>query len=359
MRIEIGDFILIPTKNQSKEDWLQERSLAIGGSDMGVLFNQNEYNSVTKLFYEKLGRIEPTDLSGNAACHYGNAFEDVVLRDSQYLEINGEKNNHVKNFSEGNKKASHVHFPYMIINKKYPHITCNVDGLKFKDKSITEEDLIHMVEVEGKMPIPEAIIECKTMNTSARDKWIDGMNPTYPWQVKTYCLPFLELNPKIYGEIYVFCYDQSMLGYRIDINEKDEKKISSASNKFQKIMDKGRKIIDKAKLENKNDDEINELLSKIHPEAKSSSPSLGSFLSELFLRKEYIKENETIEGDDLDVEQGLRSKIINQEIKVLNSEKTEISNYFKNKLVKTSSKVIDCNSRGRISYSKRLNINIK
>ena len=36
MRIEIGDFILIPTKNQSKEDWLQERSLAIGGSDMGV-----------------------------------------------------------------------------------------------------------------------------------------------------------------------------------------------------------------------------------------------------------------------------------------------------------------------------------
>ena len=186
MRIEIGDFILIPTKNQSKEDWLQERSLAIGGSDMGVLFNQNEYNSVTKLFYEKLGRIEPTDLSGNAACHYGNAFEDVVLRDSQYLEINGEKNNHVKNFSEGNKKASHVHFPYMIINKKYPHITCNVDGLKFKDKSITEEDLIHMVEVEGKMPIPEAIIECKTMNTAARDKWIDGMNPTSHIARKTF-----------------------------------------------------------------------------------------------------------------------------------------------------------------------------
>ena len=359
MKIEIGNFILIPTKNQSREDWLNERSLAVGGSDMGVLFNQNEYNSVTKLFYEKLGIIPPSDLSENASCHYGNAFEDVVLRDSQYLEINGEKNNHIKNLYEGNKKASHVHFPYMIINKKYPHITCNVDGLKFKDKSITEEDLIHMVEVEGRMPIPEAIIECKTMKTAARDKWVDGMAPTYPWQVKTYCLPFLELNPKIYGEIYILCYDLSMLGYRIDINKKDEKKISIASNKFHKLIEKGEKIIDKAKIENKDDEEIIHLLSKIHPETTSSSPSLGSFLSDYFLRKEYIRENETITGNDMDVDKGLRSRDINKQIKDLNTEKTEISNYFKNKLVKTSTKIIDCNARGKISYLKRLNINIK
>lgn len=359
MKIEIGNFILIPTKNQSREDWLNERSLAVGGSDMGVLFNQNEYNSVTKLFYEKLGIIPPSDLSENASCHYGNAFEDVVLRDSQYLEINGEKNNHIKNLDEGNKKASHVHFPYMIINKKYPHITCNVDGLKFKDKSITEEDLIHMVEVEGRMPIPEAIIECKTMKTAARDKWVDGMAPTYPWQVKTYCLPFLELNPKIYGEIYIFSYDLSMLGYRIDINKKDEKKISIASNKFHKLIEKGEKIIDKAKIENKDDEEIIHLLSKIHPETTSSSPSLGSFLSDYFLRKEYIRENETITGNDMDVDKGLRSRDINKQIKDLNTEKTEISNYFKNKLVKTSTKIIDCNARGKISYLKRLNINIK
>ena len=117
--INIGDFILIPTKNQSKEDWLNQRSLTVGGSDMGTLFNKNEYSSVTQLFYEKLGRIKPVDLSENSAVHYGSSFEDVVLRDSQYLDLHGKDNNHIKNFNESNKKASHLPFPDMIISNRY------------------------------------------------------------------------------------------------------------------------------------------------------------------------------------------------------------------------------------------------
>ena len=89
--IEIGDFILIPTKNQSKENWLKQRSLTVGGSDMGTLFNKNEYNSVKQLFYEKLGRVQPVDLSENSAVHYGSSFEDIILRDSQYLNLHGKE----------------------------------------------------------------------------------------------------------------------------------------------------------------------------------------------------------------------------------------------------------------------------
>ena len=356
--IEIDDFILIPTKNQSKEDWLKQRSLTVGGSDMGTLFNKNEYSSVTQLFYEKLGRVQPVDLSSNSAVHYGSSFEDVVLRDSQYLDLQGKKNNHIKNFNDGNKKASHLPFPYMIISKKYPQITCNVDGLKFADTSLKEQDLIDMVEKEGVMPIPEAIIECKTMSVASKDKW-KGLNPSYYVQVKTYCLPFLELNPKIYGEIYAFCYDQTLTGYRVDLEENDKKMIPLVSRKFQDLVEDGKKIIKKAKSKGKSDDEINEMLSQIHPEPNSSAISLGSFLSDNFLKKQYIQKNATIKGTAGDIEKGLRFGAVGKEIKALNNEKSRISNDFKNKLVTSKARIIDCGKRGKIAFSKRLTINVK
>ena len=356
--INIGDFILIPTKNQSKEDWLNQRSLTVGGSDMGTLFNKNEYSSVTQLFYEKLGRIKPVDLSENSAVHYGSSFEDVVLRDSQYLDLHGKDNNHIKNFNEGNKKASHLPFPYMIISKKYPQITCNVDGLKFADTSLTEQDLIDMVEKEGKMPVPEAIIEIKTMSAASKDKW-KGLNPSYYVQVKTYCLPFLKLNPQIYGEIYAFCYDQTLTGYQVDLEEKDKKMIPLVSKKFQDLVEEGKKIIKKAKKEGKSEDEIDEMLTQIHPQPNSSATSLGSFLSDNFLKKKYIEENATIKGTAEDIEKGLRFSAVGKEIKALNNEKSRISNDFKNKLVTSKARIIDCGKRGKIAFSKRLTINVK
>ena len=356
--IEIDDFILIPTRDQSKEDWLKQRSLTVGGSDMGTLFNKNEYSSVTQLFYEKLGRVQPVDLSTNSAVHYGSSFEDVVLRDSQYLDLEGKKNNHIKNFNDGKKKASHLPFPYMIINKKYPQITCNVDGLKFADTSLKEQDLIDMVEKEGVMPVPEAIIECKTMSVASKDKWKE-LNPSYYVQIKTYCLSFCDLNPDIYGEIYAFCYDQTLTGYRVDLEENDKKMIPLVSRKFQDLVEDGKKIIKKAKSKDKSDDEINEMLSQIHPEPKSSATSLGSFLSDNFLKKKFIEKNATIKGTKKDINNGIRSGAIGKEIKALNAEKTKISNDFKNKLVTNKARIIDCGNRGKISYLKRLTINIK
>ena len=82
-----------------------------------------------------------------------SSFKDVVLRGSQYLDLHEKDNNHIKNFNEGNKKASLLPFPYLIISKKYPQITSNVDRLKFADTSLNEQDLIDMVEKEGNMPV--------------------------------------------------------------------------------------------------------------------------------------------------------------------------------------------------------------
>jgi predicted phage-related endonuclease len=356
--IEIGDLILIPTKNQSHKDWLSQRMKGIGGSDMGVLFNRNEYYSVTELFYEKLGRTQPKDLSANTAVHYGTAFEDITLRDSQYLDLKGKENNHVINFNKKNKMSSHLSFPYTVIHKSFPWLQCNIDGVGFYDKSITQQDVIDQIE-SGVMVVPDYIVEIKTMSEFAKDKYKDGINPSYPFQVKSYCLPFVDLNPNIYGQIYVWCYDQSLTAHHIELEQQDIESILTVSRKFQDLIDQGKIIIKEGYESNLSEDEIDQNLSMIHPEANSEAVSLGSFLSDKFLRKNYIRENETIQGTQEDIDLAMRSNEIGREIKSLNKEKTIISNSFKNKLVTNKARVIDCKDRGKISYFKRLTNTIK
>ena len=85
MAIEIGNFILIPTKNQSKEDWLKQRSLTVGVAIWVPYSIRTNIARLLNLFYEKLGRFKPVILADNSAVHYGSSFEDVVLRDSSIL----------------------------------------------------------------------------------------------------------------------------------------------------------------------------------------------------------------------------------------------------------------------------------
>ena len=352
-QIEIDNYILIPTEGQTKKEWLEERTKGIGGSDMGVIFNVSEYYSSTELFYEKLGRTNPKDLSKNASVFWGSAFEDPIRKVSENHDPNGPEDN----IFEGIKRASHVPFPYMVINKKFPWIICNVDALGYHDTNVTEQDVIDQVE-SGKMPTPDYIVEIKTMNPYTKDKYALGIMPTYPYQVKTYCTAFLEKNPDIYGMIYVFCYDLSFTAYDVRLGESDIKSILEVSKKFDVLLGQGKEIIKEGYKAKLNEDEIDQNLSQIHPEPKSSIVSHGQFLSQHFLSKEFIRKNETIKGGDEDIALGLRMKEINDKKKELDKEKTSISNQIKAKMVRKKAKVIDT-KRGKLSYGKRLTNSIK
>ena len=356
--IEIGNYTLIPTKGQSKKDWLEKRTEGIGGSDMAILFNLNEFCSSTELFYQKLGRTEPVDLSKNESVFYGSFFEDILRHLSQFHDPNGSTNNHFETYNKDTRLASHVDFPYMVINKKFPWIICNVDGLGFFDKSITQQDVIDQVE-SGVMPTPDYIVEIKTQKSFAKDKYINGLNPSYPIQVKSYCTAFVEQNPNIYGMLYSFCYDLSFTSHNIQLEQNDIVSILEASRHFQELITVGKNII-KEGYENKlNEEEIDQNLSQIHPEPKTDISSYGKFLSDYFLSKEYISKNATIKGDEEDIKSALRMNEINKQKKILDLEKTSISNQFKSKLVREKAKVIDCGKRGKISFGKRLTNSVK
>ena len=357
--INIGKYTLIPKKGQSHGDWLSARRKGVGGSDVGTILNLSEYTSTTELFYEKLERTAPRDLSENASVHYGTQFEPLILNESMYFDLEGKENNHIKNMNEGNKLASHVEFNYMIIHSDFPWIISNVDGLGYYDKNVTEQDIEDQLQA-GIMPTPDYIVEIKTMDPKVRDKFEDGMRPEYRMQVKTYCTAFLEQNKDIYGIIYKWCYDKKLTATYVELDKKSIDDILTKSKEFNELVSQGRVIIENGYKNNfLSENEINQSLSEIHPDSVTSLISQGQFLSQMFLSKEFIKENQTIIGDDEDLKLGLRHKSINKRIKDLTAEKTSISNHFKMKLVKNKCKVIDLKAKGRVSFGKRLTINIK
>lgn len=57
---------------------LQVRLSGLGGSDAAAAVNLSRWKSPLRLYQEKLGEIEPDDLSDNEAVHFGNVLEDVV-----------------------------------------------------------------------------------------------------------------------------------------------------------------------------------------------------------------------------------------------------------------------------------------
>lgn len=60
---------------------LEARRAGIGGSDMAAVLGLSPYKTPLDVYNEKLGLVEPDDLSGNDAVHFGNVLEDVVAEE--------------------------------------------------------------------------------------------------------------------------------------------------------------------------------------------------------------------------------------------------------------------------------------
>jgi len=75
--------------NQRSEEWLKWRALGITATDIPVILGLSPYNTPWQLWAEKIGRINPPDLSGNPNIQRGVALEDKArqLAESRYGEF--------------------------------------------------------------------------------------------------------------------------------------------------------------------------------------------------------------------------------------------------------------------------------
>ena len=105
----------ISTKEMTREEWLKQRRIGIGGSDVSAIMGLNAYKSPLSVYLDKVGESPLEDTSSEAA-FWGTQLEDVIAR--HYAETNGVKirrNNHI------------------LIHPEYPWMIANIDREAFSD----------------------------------------------------------------------------------------------------------------------------------------------------------------------------------------------------------------------------------
>lgn len=147
--------VIVDTDTLSRDEWLNYRRLGIGGSDVAAIMGISPFATIRDLYYDKVGiepLIEDEEESNWVAKEVGHRLEDLVA------EI----------FS---KKTGLTVFPVrkMFRHPLHPFMVADVDFfIVFPDGSF-------------------GILECKTCNYNARDKWDDdGIPINYEYQVRHY-----------------------------------------------------------------------------------------------------------------------------------------------------------------------------
>ena len=159
---------LIPTTGMPRSEWLNYQTKHIGGSSMGALLGLNPYMSELELFHFYVGDYGSLQKKQeNLAMLMGHELEPVVA--NLWEHWGGDEPSLVQNLAAGEKVARCSVAPFIIKNPKWPHLHANID--RYIDAS-------H----EGR----EGILEIKTINGLAAEKYEDGLPASYVIQVQHY-----------------------------------------------------------------------------------------------------------------------------------------------------------------------------
>ena len=67
-------------KNQeNREDWLKQRKLGIGGSDVAAVLGLSAFRTPTDVYLDKIGEAEPRQATDSM--HFGQLLEAVVAKE--------------------------------------------------------------------------------------------------------------------------------------------------------------------------------------------------------------------------------------------------------------------------------------
>lgn len=174
------------------EEWMAFRQRGIGGSEVRTVLYADDYSDPLVLYYQKLGIKK--EIRDNEAMFHGRNLEEYVAKCWEYYDDLKDEfgvPGYVKNMNEGTKIRRCKNLNAIVVNKKYPWLFANVDRIINKKggfKLSTAEPLTE-----------EGILEIKTTEGFAANKWEGGIDPSYLTQLNMYLL-LMELE---YGEIAV------------------------------------------------------------------------------------------------------------------------------------------------------------
>lgn len=128
--------VLVDTAELSRPEWLEYRRKGLGGSDAAAVLNISPFRTARDLYYDKLGVVTSDDQANWVALEVGNLLEPLVAR--IFAHKTGLK------IYQRKCMFQHPQYPWMLA------------------------DLDYLVELPDGTT---AILEIKTTNYNAKDKW--------------------------------------------------------------------------------------------------------------------------------------------------------------------------------------------
>lgn len=145
-------------KCSSHKAWLERRKEGLGGSDAACILGLNPYKTNQQLYCEKIGLVEPEDISEKPAVKYGHSAEGSLR---QLFKLDFPE---FKVYYRNNE---------ILRNKKLPYLQASLDG--------------ELEDAEGR----KGILEIKTteiLHSRQKESWADRVPDNYFCQVLHYLL---------------------------------------------------------------------------------------------------------------------------------------------------------------------------
>lgn len=132
----------------AREDFLKQRQVGIGGSDIGAILGVSKYASPVDIWLRKTGRAQPYEQT--PAMYWGVVLEDVVAQEFQRRKE--------RKIQRVTTQLAHPERSWMIANIDRALVCPDMSGtVRWKDGRLTTRELL----------------ECKTSNAFAAKDWGD------------------------------------------------------------------------------------------------------------------------------------------------------------------------------------------
>ena len=192
--------VLVDTTNLSRDEWLAYRRYGIGGSDAAAILGISPWRTARDLYYDKLGIAEVSENEDNwVQLEMGNLLEPLV---AQIFE----KKTGLKVFK---RKAMFQH-------PKYPWMLADLDYLVDLPDGST------------------AILEIKTTNYNARDKWWyngEEIVPVYYEAQGRHYMAVMNIDRVYFCCLYGNCEDETIIRH-LDRDAAYEEELISLEGSF-------------------------------------------------------------------------------------------------------------------------------
>jgi len=320
---------LIPVSRMSHLQWLEKRQEGIGGSDVSSIIGINPWFSAIELFYQKIG-LNFSSGEHTESTFWGTVVEPVIRDVAQYYNLKTRQ--YLDNHNNATKLRKIKEFPYMIRNKKHPHLLANIDGLVNPIRNRAEQ-----------------IFESKTINDKSFSKY--ETIPTYHiWQISLYMLVCEPMLKKLSAQIYYLINGNRFEGYSIRLSPKMKEIILDLTMDFWERVEKGKEIVSMC-----NDPlEREQMLIEIEPDPDNTK-AYGDFMTEEHKKKdEYVT---TPMGNDISTLCEMYQDVL-KEGKEIQADKQAIINKVKKYMRDQSADVAESDDF-RIVWRNKLYINKK